>query len=68
MVADRNRHFGGNFSYRISSCLIKSGAFLNHNHTHFLLVDDCTENDYGAITFRSNIEKELAKSKSFADC
>ena len=38
------------------------GAFLDHNHTHFLLVDNGTEGKYGVeIPFRSALEAHMVK-------
>ena len=37
-------------------------APLDHNHTHFLLVDDGTEGKYGVeIEFRSKLEKYISE-------
>lgn len=39
----------------------KRGAALDHNHTHFLLVDDGTEGKYGGeIEFRSHLESYIS--------
>ena len=35
---------------------------LNHNHTHFLLVDDGTEKQFGAeIAFRARLEQHFSE-------
>lgn len=38
-----------------------SGAPLDHNHTHFILVDDGTEGKYGGeIEFRTDLERYIS--------
>lgn len=46
---------GGKFPYRISCSLLKEGSYLEHNHSHHLLVDDGTieENEKSKVKFRS---------------
>ena len=41
------------------------GAFLDHNHTHFLLVDNGTEGKFGVeIPFRSALEAHMVQGRS----
>jgi hypothetical protein len=41
---------------------IPTDAYLDPNHTHFILVNDDTENQYGAeINFRAGLEKEISQ-------
>ena len=48
------------------SWLTESGAFLDNNHSHFLLVDDGSEGKYGVeIPFRGSLEKYIM-SKAMA--
>ena len=49
--------------YRVSSEPIKvrKEAYLDPNHTHFILVDDGTEHEYAVeIPFRAKLEKTVA--------
>ena len=53
---------GGKFSYQIASSLVEKGTFLDHHHTHFLLVDNGTCRRFGCeIDFRSKFEKYIMK-------
>ena len=61
LTADKGK-LGGNFEYRVACSLVQSGAFLDHNHTHHLLVDDGTKEKYGReISLRSKIEEHIMK-------
>lgn len=54
---------GGKFSYNVASSLVEKGAFLDHNHTHFLLADDGSSGKYGVeISVRSEFEKYVMNS------
>ncbi|XP_057292178.1 transient receptor potential cation channel subfamily M member 3-like isoform X1 [Hydractinia symbiolongicarpus] len=54
---------GGKFSYNVASSLVEKGAFLDHNHTHFLLADDGSSGKYGVeISVRSEFEKYIMNS------
>ena len=40
----------------------RGGAYLDHNHTHFLLVDDGSEGKFGVeIKFRSKLESYISQ-------
>lgn len=55
---------GGKCPYRVSSSLVEKGAYLDHNHTHHLMVDDGSENHFGReINFRSQFEKYISDSE-----
>ncbi|XP_066935830.1 transient receptor potential cation channel subfamily M member-like 2 [Clytia hemisphaerica] len=63
LESERN-HFGGKFKYNVASSLVEQGAFLDHNHTHFLLVDNGTTGKFGVeIPFRSALEEYIVKEK-----
>ena len=56
---------GGKFPYEVKSSLLKKGAYLDHNHTHFLLIHDGSQGKYGAeINFRSMFEKWVMENDS----
>ena len=57
---EKGKTFGGEFSYRVSSSLVQKGAYLDHNHTHFLLSDDGQTKKYGGeVQVLSELQKEL---------
>ena len=50
---------------RKQSTVVSTDTFLDMNHTHFILVDDGSENQFGKeIEFRANLENELRKGRS----
>ena len=50
---------------RKQSVVSTGDTFLDMNHTHFILVDDGSENQFGKeIEFRANLENELRKGRS----
>ena len=54
---------GGKFPYNVESSLVQKGAYLDHNHTHFLLIHDGSEGKFGVeIPFRSKFEKYIMES------
>ena len=56
---------GGKFPYEVKSSLLKKGAYLDHNHTHFLLIHDGSQGKYGVeINFRSMFEKWVMENDS----
>lgn len=56
---------GGKFPYEVKSSLLKKGAYLDHSHTHFLLIHDGSEGKYGVeINFRSMFEKWVMENDS----
>ena len=58
LVQSANIPLGGKFPYKVESSLVQKGAYLDHNHTHFLLINDSSEGKFGVeIPFRSNFEK-----------
>ena len=60
------RNFGGKFPYTVASSLVESGAFLDYNHTHFLLADNGTEGKFGVdIPLRAALEAHIVKGKRF---
>ncbi len=48
------------------SSVVSSGdTYLDPNHTHFILVDDGSESQFGKeIEFRANLENELRKGRT----
>lgn len=51
--------------YRMESVPGSSGALLDSNHSHFLLVDNGTEGKYGVeIDLRSRFEEAVMKVKT----
>ncbi|XP_038078290.1 transient receptor potential cation channel subfamily M member 3-like isoform X2 [Patiria miniata] len=67
----RNRPHARVKHYRMTSSLESTGASLDPNHTHFILVDNGTVGNYGVeITLRSNLEKLVSNQKmdSASDC
>jgi hypothetical protein len=45
----------------------KDGVHLDSNHTHFILVDDGSNDEYGAeINFRAELENELQLGRSMS--
>ncbi|XP_066912898.1 transient receptor potential cation channel subfamily M member-like 2 isoform X3 [Clytia hemisphaerica] len=63
LESERN-NFGGKFKYNVASSLVEQGAFLDHNHTHFLLVDNGTTGKFGVeIPFRSALEEYIVQEK-----
>lgn len=73
IVSHRKRltnSFGETIDYHMTSSLEMTGACLDNNHTHFLLVDSGFINKYGGeIAFRGRLEKCIRqiedKSKMF---
>ena len=58
LVQSANIPLGGKFRYKVESSLVQKGAYLDHNRTHFLLINDGSEGKFGVeIPFRSNFEK-----------
>eukprot|EP00794_Sanderia_malayensis_P009478 gene9478-10468_t len=54
------------FEYFMLNSMKKSGAYLDNNHTHFILVDDGTVGKYGIeIEFRSKLENKIMERKEF---
>lgn len=55
---------GGTFYYRSESSLLRpKGAFLDHNHTHFLLADDGTLDQFGKEDLlRGNLQSYIMQS------
>ena len=52
-------------SMRASSINLNNDILLDPNHTHFILVDDGSEGQFGKeITFRAKFENELRRGKS----
>ncbi|XP_033748450.1 transient receptor potential cation channel subfamily M member-like 2 [Pecten maximus] len=52
-------------SYKIERVANRNETFLNPNHTHFILVDDGSEHQFGKeITFRAEIENAVANLKT----
>lgn len=50
---------------RKQSVVASTDTFLDPNHTHFILVDDGSENQFGKeIEFRANLENELRKGRT----
>lgn len=48
-----------------TSVASNTDTFLDPNHTHFILVDDGSENQFGKeIEFRASLENELRKGHS----
>lgn len=48
------------YSYEVGSWLTEDGAYLDSNHTHFLLVDDGNVNNYGVeIPTRGALEQYI---------
>ena len=59
---------GGTKSYEIASSLTSKGAYLDHNHSHHLLVDDGTIKKFGReIPTRSALEKFIMDSNRYLD-
>ncbi|XP_052805159.1 transient receptor potential cation channel subfamily M member-like 2 isoform X2 [Mya arenaria] len=52
--------------YLIGKGQSKTDSFLDPNHSHFVLVDNATQNTFAAaeIQFRENFEKEIAKNNT----
>ncbi|OWF39756.1 transient receptor potential cation channel subfamily M member 2-like [Mizuhopecten yessoensis] len=52
-------------SYKIERVVNRNETFLNPNHTHFILVDDGSEHQFGKeIAFRAEIENAVANLKT----
>ncbi len=50
--------------YRMTSSMESSGASLDPNHTHFVLVDDGSVGKYGVeIQLRSKLEKLISQQR-----
>lgn len=50
---------------RKQSVVANTDTFLDPNHTHFILVDDGSDNQFGKeIEFRANLENELRKGRT----
>lgn len=59
---------GGKFPYKVESSLVHKGAYLDHNHTHFLLINDGSEGKFGVeIQFRSEFEKFIMQGTTNKD-
>ena len=59
---------GGKFPYKVESSLVQKGAYLDHNHTHFLLINDGSEGKFGVeIQFRSEFEKFIMQGTTNKD-
>lgn len=59
VTRDCDEH-SNSYIYEVGSWLTEKGAYLDSNHTHFLLVDDGTENKFGVeIPFRGDIESYI---------
>ena len=58
----KDGEIGGTHDYQVACSLLENGAFLDHNHTHHILVDDGSTENYGReIPLRSKIEKYIMK-------
>ena len=63
LVQSSNIPLGGKFPYKVESSLVQKGAYLDHNHTHFLLINDGSEGKFGVeIPFRAKFEKFIMES------
>ena len=59
----KQQKLAGVFPYHLGSYLFEKGVFLDANHTHFLLVDNGSENVYGTeIEFRGKFEEHIMRS------
>ena len=62
LVVKEGVEIGGNNDYQVACSLVHKGAFLDHNHTHHILVDDGSIGKYGVeIPLRSKIEEYIMK-------
>ncbi|KXJ17084.1 Transient receptor potential cation channel trpm [Exaiptasia diaphana] len=51
-------------TYHMTSSMASSGACLDNNHTHFILVDNGSQGQYGVeIPFRASLENAISKRK-----
>ncbi|KAK3749590.1 hypothetical protein QZH41_019731, partial [Actinostola sp. cb2023] len=51
-------------TYHMTSSMTSSGACLDNNHTHFILVDNGSTGKYGVeISFRASLENAISKRK-----
>ena len=56
----RRCSYGDKIRYGVNTSMVGRGAYLDHNHTHFLLVDDGSKDIYGKeILFRAELEKYI---------
>ena len=63
-LIDNNEEIGRHRDYKVSCSLVQRGAFLDHNHTHHLLVDDGSTGKFAVeIPLRSRLEEHIMKSK-----
>ena len=61
-LIDSAGEIGRTHNYQVACTLLEDGAFLDHNHTHHLLVDDGSNDEYGKeISLRSKIEEYIMK-------
>ena len=66
VVTDRKKleKTGETVAYDISSSFKKEEAYLDNNHTHFLLVDQDPDNRRDAeIDFRADLERAISNTK-----
>ena len=49
--------------YTVRSSFLESGAYLDHNHTHFLLVDSGLAKLGGEVEWRSDFERQIINKK-----
>ncbi|XP_012554388.2 transient receptor potential cation channel subfamily M member 1 isoform X1 [Hydra vulgaris] len=55
--------YSANTEYQVACSLVQPGAFLDHNHTHHLLVDDGSVGRFGVeIPLRSRLEEYIMKT------
>ncbi|XP_047126609.2 transient receptor potential cation channel subfamily M member 1 isoform X2 [Hydra vulgaris] len=61
LIAEESE-FGGVVDYQVACSLVQRGAFLDHNHTHHLMVDDGSVGKYGKeIPVRSRVEEYIMR-------
>nr|XP_047126608.1 transient receptor potential cation channel subfamily M member 1-like isoform X2 [Hydra vulgaris] len=61
LIAEKSK-FGGVVDYQVACSLVQRGAFLDHNHTHHLMVDDGSVGKYGKeIPVRSRVEEYIMR-------
>ncbi|XP_048583807.1 transient receptor potential cation channel subfamily M member 7 isoform X3 [Nematostella vectensis] len=55
--------------YQMTSSMQSRGACLDNNHSHFILVDNGTDGEYGGeISFRASLENLIASKKMARSC
>ena len=65
LVQSNEIPLGGKFPYEVKSSLLMKEEFLDHNHTHFLLIHDGGEGKHEVgIKFRSKFEKWIMENSS----